>query len=272
MAWKRAGLQLLLVLRLGAWRRSWQRIEARALASAEVRGSADLIPLPLDDVLVGGRSIDLAVVGANSPLALRCLPWGRRVALRVLHDGVVIGLRPVDQEHIILVVSGHSLGQQGASSACWPVVLIAQTWVQVDNARALAVRASTVDHERAASKYGLVVVLGHNRRRDRSVQSVPYGSANIRPVHKVLTNEVAVVRAMAGPRGKVDLVEVVNHPVDWIVDWTIRVVLPATMLIHQVEDRRILERLPAVVVARRARAIEANARPAEVEETEEKAP
>jgi len=76
-------------------------------------------------------------------------------------------------------------------------------------------------------------------------------------VDEILGDKVAIVGAVPGRRGEVNLVEVVEDAVHGVEDGAVRVVLAAAVLIHQVELRRILERLAAELVARVAGAVEA---------------
>lgn len=54
-----------------------------------------------------------------------------------------------------------------------------------------------------------------------------------------------------------DLVEVMNDAVDRVEDWAVRVILSAAVLVHQVKLGSILKRLPAELVARVARPVQA---------------
>jgi hypothetical protein len=63
---------------------------------------------------------------------------------------------------------------------------------------------------------------------------------------------VAVVGAVAGAVGEVDLIEVVKHAVHGVEHGPVRVVLPAAVLVHEMVGGGVLERFPAEFVSWRA--------------------
>mmetsp|Transcript_44547 Transcript_44547/g.110903 ORF Transcript_44547/g.110903 Transcript_44547/m.110903 type:complete len:412 (-) Transcript_44547:23-1258(-) len=225
----------------------WERVEAGAFTGAEHRVDADEVPLPREHVRIGGRAVELGVVRAEPPLPRRRLPRRRRVALRVLDDGVVRRLGPVGEELVGLVVRWHRLREQRARRAARPVVFVAQPRVDLNDA-ARAVGPGAVDDDGAAGEDGLVVVRRAAGGGGARVNPVPDGDRHRCPVEEIFRDEVAVVGAVAGGRGKVDLVEVVDHAVHRVEDGAVGVVLPAAVLIHQVERRRVGERRGAVLV------------------------
>ena len=76
-------------------------------------------------------------------------------------------------------------------------------------------------------------------------------------MHKVLGDEVAIVRPAPGWSGQVDLVKVVDDAVHRVEHGAVGIVLAAAVLVHEVVLRRVLERLAADLVTRTARPVEA---------------
>eukprot|EP00965_Chrysotila_dentata_P187281 6172025-Pleurochrysis_carterae.AAC.6 len=123
------------------------------------------------------------VARAQPPLSARRAPRRRRVTLRVLDDGVVLGLAPVGQQRVGRVRRRHRLRKQRAALAVGPDGGVAEPWVDLDDAVALAVGGGARHHHRRPRVDRNCIVRRGALRAYRGIKPVPNGRGHLRPVN-----------------------------------------------------------------------------------------
>lgn len=201
-------------------RREWRQWEeARTFSNDEIGLVAERVPAAQVE-----RGVDHRVVRREAPLAAPLAPRRRRVALRAVHDRVILlRLLPKSEQRIGRVFWQRDR-EVGSGGARVPRVAPAQAGVDLHH-------APVVVHDRRAGVDG-----------DRVVRLVvPNSDWQPRPVHHVARRDVAVDGAAPVAHSEVVLVEQVVHAVLRVVHRAVRVV-DAARRVGDVKSWRFFER------------------------------